>query len=234
MAGSRHRFAPLLDQLALRGDRLFGEQQPLPLALLLVGHLGQAVVDLRLPLAKTFLRLRQLQCLDLDRVRPVLQHADFLACVLQLVLRIRQGLFDGRQGGLRAAHPQLVLGDDGRQLVNLALPLEQPVRRTVGSEQGHALPADDVAAGRHTARVRRQATACCQRAREIGGGQHIAEPVTEDRRQRRVGTMDARLQAVGRRRRRRHRRRQRQQEGLPTARTLLAPRRIGTLCRQRR
>ncbi|EXI64562.1 MAG: hypothetical protein AW08_03646 [Candidatus Accumulibacter adjunctus] len=234
MPGKRHRLAPFLDPLALRLDRVLGEQQALALVLFLDGHLAQAVVDLRLPLAQALLRLRQLQRLDLDRVRPVLQQAELVAGIVQRLLRFGKRLLDGRQRGLRAPDVPLVLGDDARQLLDFALPLEQPMGHAVSCEQGHALPADDVAAGRHATRTRRQPGTGGQRARQIGCRQHLAKPVAEDRRQRRVGAADAGQQLVGGHLCRWRRRRQRQHEGLPAARPIPAPRRVGALGRQRR
>ena len=153
--GASHDGLQLHELLALHLNRFIGNEQTLAFALFLGRHLGQTVVDLRLPLAETVERLRNLERFNLNCMRPVLQVIEVLARFLQGILRINHACFDGQQFGLRLFDHLFALFDQAGEFLDLALPLKQAVLTGIRRKQGHALPADDIATRRHAARGRR-------------------------------------------------------------------------------
>jgi hypothetical protein len=191
-----HHRLQLAHPLTLQVDGFVSEKQALALGLFLGNHFSQTLVDLRLPLTEALLRLRQLQRLDLDGMRLVLQNAQLLPRLVHSVLRIGQATFDITEARLRVRHRFVPLSDHRRQRVNLALTFEQAVRRTVRRKQRHTLPADDVAAGGHAASVRCQLAAARQSRSQIGSSQHVAQPVGKNRRQGRIVAANSRQQPL--------------------------------------
>jgi len=136
---------------------------------------------LLLAFAEAIERLRQLERLDLDRVRLLLQTIQVSARLLQGRLRVFHPCFDFGHARLCLLDTLLALLDQQTQFLDFTLAFEQAMFRSVGRKQRDALPANDVAPRCYVARGRRKLLAMRQRKSEVGRRIDLVEPITQNR-----------------------------------------------------
>src|SRR5690606_4964236 len=129
--------------------RLFGNQYALAFGLFLGDQFGDRLVDLGHAILVTLHDLRQLEYLQLHRMRALLPRFELATRFVDLRPRRFQPLVDLGDPRFLRFECQLPLADDAVERLDLALTFEEAVLGGVRSEQRDAVAADEIATAGH-------------------------------------------------------------------------------------